>query len=711
MGLAVVGAGLAHQESFFISSVNPMYGGVLMGTDHSSSKREQEEVASFRRWFFIYVFIQSACVFFGRSLWNDHDLDVLPQCVVAALPLTFWLYWGQRLRALRRTRPPQRSLELLYWGLLLSAAPLPIFLFYPEIVLFGVRLAGWVAWGWLSVWAMALMSMRVLLDGLVDWLLARDALAKDLSEGKAALPAGRVVGSERPLGVWRKVQVALCGLGTMVILGVKVMIDGHLTVLPSHVNTAEVPLIVGSALCLLIGGGLIACQLKWAKRPQSGVLFSPWLTLLDVLTPRLLVMVLGAFGFIMPIGFGMPDNGNGWQLGLLVASILYGVVIILHVPAHLLLKDLAQWRASWDADNAAELTALSRKEGVTLWTRGQGLLAMTGLVDHAYIPHLRAMNERVPCLYTGDLAFDARFDVLQVTGFGLGALGADVRAEMLALHNLQLSVDDVEVSCQVLFPWRVGVAAHMLARLARAWLPPQGPAWETFVAARQSKGAVNRSTLGMEWRLLSGALRDPIQTARCVCAQALVDAWLREGTLWVRLREQVAEDIPSLALLRVIISTLDQRDSDASRHVLAALAVDAPWPTQGEAFAQALWVSALDHLDDADARAALSSPLGRLLMMPALFAVRVAARAVEVAADADGWLIEALGEAQYPEHQAVLCQALGHHRHRPEPVSAARCGARSIFGCDDPRRRPRRRRRHRASQRRRRGRARYHRSL
>jgi hypothetical protein len=255
-----------------------------------SPRGEQAPLEPWAKWFIAAFFTQVACSLLGMLLLHVAGLDVVPQLSAVGIPTLLWLYRLQRVRALRRAqRVKYWSLEALYGGLLLSAAPLPAFLFYRDMVLFGVRLADWVAWGWFGGWVVLVVVMGALLQALAAWLLERDALAKELSEDRVALLGGRVARSARDLGVWRKVQWALCALGAVVVWVTLMMVDRRAGVTPA------LALQVGGALCLLIGGGLIACQRKWANRPQRGALFSPWLSLLDILLPSFVVMCLACF--------------------------------------------------------------------------------------------------------------------------------------------------------------------------------------------------------------------------------------------------------------------------------------------------------------------------------------------------------------------------------------------------------------------------------
>jgi hypothetical protein len=611
---------------------------------------EQEPMKPWAKWFLASILVQAACSLLGMLLLRVAALDVVPQLSAVGVPTLLWLYRIQRVRALRRAqRVKYWSLEALYGGLLLSAAPLPAFLFYRDMVLFGVRLADWVAWGWFGGWVALVVVMGALLQALAAWLLERDALAKDLSEDRVALPGGRVARSARDIGVWRKVQWALCALGVVVVWVTSMMVDRRAGVTPA------LALQVGGALCLLMGGGLVACQRKRVNRPQRGALFSPWLSLLDILIPWFVVMCLACFVAAMFL-----DERDWPELGLVFVCIGGTLGIISQAPALVIKRDRQRWRAAWAVDNAAPLTALSQEARVGLALDVDGWLQMDDGAAGESAPPLRAVTPQAPRLYTGDPVFDGRFEVPHVSGRVLGALNAQTRAAALALYDFGLSVEVAEggwvtARCQTLHPWQVQVAAQRLVHLARAWEPERSPHWLTLAAAGQA--AARDATPLAERRLLSGALSDPVPTTQCLCAQALIDAWQRQGVLWPKLREQVATDAPSQALLRAL-RALERRDAGASDDMLGALAVDAPWPTVGDVFAQALWVAALDLLDEAAARAALSPPRGRLARLPVHFAVRVAAKAAAVAATADDWALEALAQAQYAEHQVALCQSL-----------------------------------------------------
>jgi hypothetical protein len=604
-------------------------------------------------WLFIAVCIHGAFFVLGDVLWRYAQIDALSQCNRVGLLLTFWLYWLLRVRTQRlqwlQQPQPQRAwtLELLYWGLMSSVAPLPLFLLYKDFQVFGPKWTYKVVWGWYVVWVVLLVLMGVLLQGIVKWQRDRDALARDMLRGMAWLPAGRGEGGVRPLGVWRWVQLGLIVLAPVVLI----VAEGRIQMEGMSVReTTTLTSRLGVLYSVFAALGLVVCQRKCRQRPQRGAVFSPWLTLLDIVVPWLAVLLLlfVARSLLMSSLETPQEVFEAVWSGLTDGFTFSVLVAVCQVPVVLIRRDRRRWREAWALDNAAQLVTQPDTERVALWVRSKSMyVATTGFgesVNGLMMSAREEAEERTPRLCTGDPVFDARFILTHVSVGVLGALNAEVRREASALHHFGLTVKGREARCQTRSPWRVVTAAQGLERMARAWQPPQGPAWEAFCAQRRASNSPLDEFV-TEWQLLSSAKSDPVSLTRSLCAQALVEVWQGDGVLWERLREQVLGDAPSQALLRAL------GDS-------ALLADDTPWPTSGDVFAQALWVSARAQLDGASARAALSPPRGRLSRLPIHCAVKAAAVAVAVGAREDGWLIASLGEAQYAEHQVALCQAL-----------------------------------------------------
>jgi hypothetical protein len=168
--------------------------------------------------------------------------------------------------------------------------------------------------------------------------------------------------------------------------------------------------------------------------------------------------------------------------------------ILSQAPALVIERDRQRWRAAWDVDNAAALSALSQEARVGLAADAEGSLEMNDGAAGASAPPLRAVASQAPRLYTGDPVFDGRFEVPHVSGRVLGALSAQTRGAALALYPFGLSVEVgeggwVTARCRTPHPWQVQVAAQRLVQLARAWQPERSPHWLTLVAAGQAEGA------------------------------------------------------------------------------------------------------------------------------------------------------------------------------------------------------------------------------
>lgn len=578
--------------------------------------------------------------------------ELVPPSIVVGVPITLWLYRLRRVQSLPQGGRARRRLVRAMW---LSIAPLPLFMIHP--LLRGGVVVEVLAWGWFCVWSSALLLMGGVIHAAGEWLVEGEAFARDRAAQLAWSPSKRTR-YVRKAEAARWVQWTFIG-----VFGPVIPLMGLLTLL----EDAPLPddkrgvLIVWASLSALFGLVLMGLQLGWMRRlPQRGAVFHPGWTALDIILPWLMALFMAAAG----VSLLLDDNAD---VACAVGGMAAGLALLFQLPAALIRRDKARWRAAWEADNQEQLLALSSSPSAPLrFTADRVALDMlTPLQVHAVTcaPEEASAQPARPII-SGDPAFDARFDVSSpLSARGLAALSAEARAVMCALHHLGLQVRASTMTCSTPYPWQVRPAVRGLLRLARAWAPPSGEPWEGFVHLRRREDPkATDAALHAEWRLLQGALSDPSPTTRALCADALAEVWLRQHKLWANIYDQLADDPPSLPLI-TLCSSLESGDW------VAALNDDTPWPA-ASAFAQWLWVEALSQWTKRAPTQPLA-PRGRLTRLEPHFAIK-AARAVQAvqavqavsaaAADAEAIALSALTAPVSPSnphpHQVALCDIL-----------------------------------------------------
>jgi hypothetical protein len=553
---------------------------------------------------------------FGNLLFS---LGLLPDMLSTFL----WVYTIQRVRQMQRVHKVKALDRLLVgmWLLLLPTA-LPLLL------------KSFVGSTFLSLWS-GLLSFGaffgwVFIHTFAQSMQQRAALLHDQGEGWAMVSAQRERGGR--LVVWpRWVQWAALAAA----------ISGYV------VSTQDYH--PGMWVCGASALVVMWAQTRWVWRnPQRGATLSVWLTLGDLLLPTLVASFSGVAALLV-LGMDMSVN-----IATLLAAGLVGVGVLLQVPALLARGERRRWLRAWEEDICAtnparvmldvqtkQLTsdAVSVRLCADLVEGSRGSLNVS--IRSAGADRGDLLVSGVQVVITGDEVFDRSFQASGAPLDVLGLLTAQAREAALGLSELDLRLTGEAVTCRVAYPWRAQRAAQALDDLAALLRLPRE------VPPAQALGE----------RARSSALRDPLPMVRCLCAQALLADWRAEATrgepVWARLRDILAHDPPSVALLDAL------SQGAPSARVRAALLDPTSWPQGGDAFAQALWALALDHLTDEDERAALSPPVGRLAALEVPFAVEVAVSVgAHEATAAEPWALEVLARARYAEHRVKLCQAL-----------------------------------------------------
>jgi hypothetical protein len=553
---------------------------------------------------------------FGNLLFS---LGLLPD----ALSTFLWVYTIQRVRQMQRVHKV-KALDRLLVGMWLLLLPTAL----PWL------LQSFVGSTFLSMWS-GLLSFGaffgwVFIHTFAQSMQQRAALLHDQGEGWAMVSAQRERGDR--LVVWpRWVQWAALAAA----------ISGYVVSTQDHHP--------GMWVCGASALVVMWAQTRWVWRnPQRGATLSVWLTLGDLLLPTLVASLLGVAALLV-LGMDMSVN-----IATLLAAVLVGVGVLLQVPTLLARGERRRWLGAWEEDiratNPARVMldagakqptsdAVSVQLCADLMEGARGSLNVS--IRSAGADRSDLLLSGVQVVITGDEVFDRRFQASGAPLAVLGLLTAQARAAALGLSELDLRLTGEAVTCRVAYPWRAQWAAQALDDLAALLRLPRE------VPPPQALGE----------RARSSALRDPLPMVRCLCAQALLADWRAEATggepVWARLRDLLAHDPPSVALLDAL------SECAPSASLRERLLDPTPWPEVGGAFAQALWVLALDQLNDEDERAALSPPTGRLAALDAPFAVQVAvsAGALEVHT-AEPWVLEVLARARYAEHRVKLCQAL-----------------------------------------------------
>jgi hypothetical protein len=546
------------------------------------------------------------------------------QVLASSLPAFLWIYWTRRVWALTRVHK-SKSLRRLAWVMTSAFAPMPIYWLSEPLRLASMPDVNKALNAWLVIFSIASLFLGFLIHSIAQSTAESQGLAVDSSLQQAALSERRRQGG-RDKGALRWLQM-------VVMVGGVVMM---FWAMGARGMSSEESGLMSAVMGALTTVSVFAFHWVWTRHsPQRGAAFSAILAISDVLLP----WAVATFSFLtalLSMSSATPAKRIGISVGITLCAVL------LQVPSALMRWERRRWRKGW----RDELVAALAPSGVEVLAQGQDPCALeTALrapVNAHEVADLRflmrcASVKDEEMLVTGDDAFDAHFAVSGDPLHAVGLLTARARAAAMALYEQALTIDQAAATCVVDYPWRVEAQAKELAALAGLVRLPVDSAPRAQVRARA----------------MDSALTDPVPSVRCMCAQALLDVWRAEGELTARLRKRLAHDAPSVALL-------DGLSECAPSAIFRERLLDpTPWPEVGGAFAQALWVLALDQLNDEDERAALSPPTGRLgaLDVPFAMPVAVSAGALEVHA-AEPWVLEVLARARYAEHRVKLCQAL-----------------------------------------------------
>jgi hypothetical protein len=537
-----------------------------------------------KHWLGVWLLISVVCPVGGGILSAELGKEPMFLLQLASIPLTLWVFW---LRRLFKTYAEGAMRRRLVGALLISVLPLPVFALHTTMGA-GPWLS-WLMWGWFGLWAASLTFLGGVFRLVAEWIEERAAFAEDAAAGRAWSPPQRAVGGERAGAAARWAQWAMLLASLGLLLAASLTQQSGLQLKGLTRGTFNTLINVTAAMvCGLTTLGVWLIQRKWVRREaQQGVVFHPGWATIDVMLPWIVGVLSGCVAVFILVTAQVA-------VGVAVGASVLCLLLLLQLPSLLLRNDKDRWQAAWDAalgeavfapaNRALQASPLEGSERASISSQNKRLRLRHPSAHLKGLTVRAASSPQALRLRTGDPAFDARFDVLDLDRPALAMLNARARAAMCALHPLGLTVDGEAARCEQPYPWRVAWSVQALSTIAAAWAPPDDEPFHRFAAAHARRGRAPISAAEVEWRLLALCACDPCDTTRALCAEALIACWLEAdtSTLWAQLRVHLAVDPPSLALI----------DALSSGHRLTAAAwasllnVAAPWPAQATTVAQ-----------------------------------------------------------------------------------------------------------------------------